>query len=762
MRYLTMLGLCAALSVGVSGVTAAPSEPASLDLLPAPRRISLTGEGFRPGRSTAIHVTDTSDDRFSARLLRDALRSAYGIDCRIELLAPRADGVHELYVCRSGEPVVMKPSLPADAEKEGYALSSSSVQIGVAGKTSTGLFYGVQTSIQMVEQSARQRTDVPGLSITDWPAFGLRSLYCEGGQEKGSVAVTRAYLEETIRRMARMKMNALTIEVYNLVPFKSFPYCADSDTLSLSDWNYLVELGNSNHVTLIPSIQSFAQIAEIILSCEEGEPYRESTAPGMLCPSRPENLKFLHGLYKDLMGVFKYSPYIGIGCSEVGMQWVERYCPLCKKRIDSGETLFDIYYKHVVACASEVDSAAKELGRGVRPMMWADEFYMGYGGHRWVGIEHIPTNVVMGHWKYWSDNAVYPKELQDYGTMNGLLERGYDVVFISASYNFNTYLVDLTPDDPKDGKAPGLLDVGISNIADQSRGAYNHGRKSRGGKVLGGGCATFSQHDIRCWDTTWYAYAVNAECTWGDPTRPKSGIDAGFTDRFAATFYGARDRATARTIADAYRDLDAAKADIERNNYLIRDIIGEYDTQDGCYIGNTLPDSLKLIDELAAKPQAKGKTIADIAARARRVRKVASRYIDSLTKLTSRVNNTQSLGYLISAAHKIQNHADRTLYMIDQQDLLRHIRDAGAGKRLSDLVKRLDALRQDTQTLADEADHLAWGRGEHATPWTRTADATGYHQVLEGLAAFKETLTKAQVSVKQPAQRSARKPVGDA
>ena len=70
-----------------------------------------------------------------------------------------------------------------------------------------------------------------------------------------------AYLETTIKHMAQMKMNTLTIEVYNLVPFKSFPYCADSNTLSLADWNYLVELANSYHVILTPSLMSFGQMS---------------------------------------------------------------------------------------------------------------------------------------------------------------------------------------------------------------------------------------------------------------------------------------------------------------------------------------------------------------------------------------------------------------------------------------------------------------------------------------------------------------------
>ena len=41
----------------------------------------------------------------------------------------------------------------------------------------------------------------------------------------------------------------------------------------------------------------------------------------------------------------------------------------------------------------------------------------------------------MGYWKYWSD----------YSGIGGLLERGYDVLGISAMYNHSFYLADLSP-----------------------------------------------------------------------------------------------------------------------------------------------------------------------------------------------------------------------------------------------------------------------------------------------------------------------------
>ena len=152
--------------------------------------------------------------------------------------------------------------------------------------------------------------------------------------------------------------------------------------------------------------------------------------------------------------------------------------------------------------------------------MWADEFYCGYGVKRWIGIEHLPRNLVMGHWQYWSlyQNLPAPQPV-DYNGISGLMERGFDVFFLSASFEFNTYLHDLSPDDPKEGKWPLVLDSGVRNIAEQAKWAQIHSGKGYPGRMLGGGCATFSQHDIRCWDTTWYAYVLQGEYSWGDPTR---------------------------------------------------------------------------------------------------------------------------------------------------------------------------------------------------------------------------------------------------
>ena len=719
--------------------TSAAAVDASLEVVPEPRQVTWVGSGFLPAKARTIYVTDTAEDRLSAKLLRDALRESHGCDCDVVLTPPAISESHELRLSLGRQSAAPAPDVPKEYQLEGYGLRTDASGLCIKAATAAGLFYGVQTAIQLAEQAERDKAAIPGLSIVDWPALGLRGKYIEGWQCMGTIVMTRANLEEQINRLSRYKMNLIIIEMYNLAPFKSFPYCADANTLSQSDWEYLVEMAHSRHVVLMPSLQSFAQIYYVIWTCKEGEPYREQTQGGLICPSRPENIEFLQGLYRDLLSLFKYTPYLGIGCSEVRMQWQERYCPLCRKRIDSGETVFDIYYKHVGNCAAAVEAASKEVGRPVRPMMWADEFYMGYEGKRWVGIENIPKDLVMGHWMYWSCESNLPGQKRaDYDSIAGLLERGHDTIYLSSSFEFNTYLHDLSPDEPKEGKWEALLDSGIYNIADQSKWAYTYAGKGYPGKMLGGGCATFSQHDIRCWDTTWYGYALQGEYSWGDPTRPLASLKERFTDNFAATYYAARTRKAARTIAAAYRDLDAAKSDIERNNYLIRDIIGEYDIHDASYQNNDLVASLKLIDELRAKPLEPGKSPADVRARAEKAQKVARSYRNRLAAVIPEVGNTRSLGYLISAAHKIENHAARTLYMLDQQAALATVqsaKDQSAGKQLSrdldTLETRLAALRADTQTIYDEVSEL-----------TRSEQVAGYKSVMASLDTFKSRLAE--------------------
>jgi hypothetical protein len=497
------------------------------------------------------------------------------------------------------------------------------------------------------------------MTIEDYPEFKTRGIYIEGGQERFGRIVDKDYLREQIRRLAEFKMNTLIIECYNLFPFASFPACADAGTLSPEDCRALVAEARRYHVTIIPSLQTLAQSSELVWNCPAGKPFREATAPGQMCPSTPEIYPFIKGLYRDLLQWFDTSPLMGIGCSEIEMQWQGRYCPRCQGRLQAGETLRDLLLGHAEKCIRAVNEIGKERQFPVRPLMWADEFYMYGPGKDWVGIERIPRDTVMGFWKYWPD----------YKGIGGLLGRGYDVLGISAMYNHTFYLADLSPDVPRK-LFPAMEQTGTRNITGmaQEATASRADRKKR--EFLGTATASFSKHRLRAFDSIWYGFVLNGHCTWSGSHRPLENYQAAFTRAFVRHYYDGRTDAAAEALASAWTRLDECKSQLELANQTLHDVVGVYDTQEPGYQDNTLMGAFRKCRDLLRKSDKGQESLAKIRTAALAVQATGSQVRISLEKQRPFLGNKHELEDLLLAAEKIAAHAEREVLIIDTQRFL--------------------------------------------------------------------------------------------
>ncbi|MBM4093590.1 MAG: hypothetical protein FJ276_29905, partial [Planctomycetes bacterium] len=467
-------------------------------LLPRPKHLEVS-EGtvlLEPKARRGTHATEPGTD---ASWAIDPLEAWQQVEQQIES-SKNGDCVFVI-----GDPMDL-PALPqcANAE-EAHVLRVQPSGIMARAASPAGICHAAQTLRQLLRIFAAEGK-LPCLTIVDFPTFRTRGIYLEGGQERFGRIVAKDYLIDQIRRLAEFKMNTLVIECYNVFPYASFPACADDGTLSEEDCRAIVAEAKRQHVTIVPSLQTLAQASELVWNCDEGQPYREVTAPGLTCPSNPDLYPFIEGLYRDLLRRFDDSPIIGIGCSEIDMQWQQRYCPACQKRIDTGETVRDLLLGHAEQCMAAVHRAAAGLDRPVRPLIWADEFYMYGAGKDWVGIERIPRDTVMGYWKYWSD----------YSGIDGLLERGYDVLGISAMYNHTFYLADLSPEQPAKLWPP-MEQTGTRNITAMLGQAAAARHAETDGQFWGVATASFSKHRLRAFDSIWYGFALNGHATWGDP-----------------------------------------------------------------------------------------------------------------------------------------------------------------------------------------------------------------------------------------------------
>ena len=105
------------------------------------------------------------------------------------------------------------PEGPVPPGKESYEANISSGVATIAAEADAGLFYGVQTLIQLIEQSRRENKPIPAISIKDSPIFEWRGRYYDCSQYAGTIVTTRANLEREIKLQSRYKLNFLCLEI---------------------------------------------------------------------------------------------------------------------------------------------------------------------------------------------------------------------------------------------------------------------------------------------------------------------------------------------------------------------------------------------------------------------------------------------------------------------------------------------------------------------------------------------------------------------
>lgn len=589
--------------------------------------------------------------------------------------------------------------VPAD----GYVVKITKEGIAAKAGSPAGLMYAAQTLRQLWRVGLDEKR-LPAMTIIDRPAFPLRGIYVEGGQERFGRIVSRNYLIEQIRRLAEFKMNTLVIECYNLFPYASFPACADEGTLSREDVRAIVAESKRWHVTIMPSLQTLAQAYELVWTCDAGKPYREATAPGLMCPSNPDIYPLIEGFYRDLLTWFDDSPLIGIGCSEIDMQWQQKYCEKCRRRIDKGETVRDLLLGHAGKCIDAVHRVSDTLHRKVRPLMWGDEFYMYGPGKDWVGIDRISHDTIMGYWKYWSD----------YAGIGELLRRGYDVLGISAMYNHTFYLADLSPQDPPKVWGP-MEQTGTRNIDGLLR-AGAEAKSSGGGakQFLGVATASFSKHRLRAFDSIWYGFALNGHIGWSGTSRSLDQDQPAYTRAFTRHYYDARTSAAGDVLGDAYEKLDACKSKLERANQALHDVVGVYDVQEPGYVGNTLLGAFCRSVPTTRPEGPSADTLKQIRENAAVVAAEARGQNERLGAIATAVGASRELADLQLAAEKIALHAEREILMIDTQAMLSRAEGEPRARVVQDVAgfaKQWVSHREKVQAVLEKSKPL-YSRGD--------------------------------------------------
>ena len=164
MLFKTILPLCIVMAVFAGMANAQDNDP-NMGIIPAPVSVKKTAGEFVLSQETVV-LADTVTNK-AVVFLVDYLKNKALLRVQLKPNNGKNGAVASSLVLTSAG----TDSLPVD----GYHLTITPQQIIIAGK-GAGLFYGIQTLIQLMPAERTANAKLPCLQIEDYPRFGYRGV----------------------------------------------------------------------------------------------------------------------------------------------------------------------------------------------------------------------------------------------------------------------------------------------------------------------------------------------------------------------------------------------------------------------------------------------------------------------------------------------------------------------------------------------------------------------------------------------------------
>lgn len=347
----------AGLIFSLSGGGLMASAATAPAIIPEPQKMELPGGTFQlqPDRRwlglfphDGTKIVADADDRATAGFLAEQLRKSTGYKISINDPAQTA---------AEGNILLTTQDAKAQLGDEGYELTVTPEAVVIRAPHQAGLFYGVQTLLQLFPPAVFSTNVVSGMNwqipcvqIQDWPRFKWRGFMLDVSRH----FFNKSEVETVLDLMALHKMNTfhwhLTDDQGWRIEIKKYPrltevgawrpgvgfnFSSNSTTAYGPDGRYggfytqddireVVKYAAARHITIVPEIEmpghaTAALTAYPEYSCTGGPFAPQLTAgifDGIYDPAKEETFKFLADVLGEVIPLFP-GKYIHIGGDEV-------------------------------------------------------------------------------------------------------------------------------------------------------------------------------------------------------------------------------------------------------------------------------------------------------------------------------------------------------------------------------------------------------------------------------------------------------------
>jgi len=444
--------------------------------------VKTAQEPFRLAPAASLTLADprSEDDRFAAQDFMDDVKNTSGVVLKFGKARKRVIliGLLDQPLIQAGFKRVMMET-PADLDPEGYVLSVSVDEVVVGGKTSAGVFYGLQTLKQLVKGEGAAAA-IQGVQITDWPAMRWRAV--SDDISRGPVP-TLDYIKRQLRTEAMFKLNMHSFYMEHTFASTAHPLIGPSGgSLTPDEIRELVSYAKRYHIELVPEQQTFGHLHKA-LRLERYNELAETPYGDVLSPQQEGSYKLINDWYRELSELFP-SKFFHIGSDET-FELGEGQSREAARTRGVGA----VYFEHL----NRVREVLRPYNR--RLMFWGD-----------IALSHsdlignIPKDLIVMNWQYGARDDYW-------NSIKPFKEAGLEQFVCPGVWNWNQI---------------------FPNIDNASKNITNFVRDGQKAGALGMMNTSWDDDGEALFEMTWHGIVLGAAASWQNEPVEVAKFDGDF------------------------------------------------------------------------------------------------------------------------------------------------------------------------------------------------------------------------------------------
>src|SRR5215472_17061298 len=288
--------------------TTSPLFARGYAVIPAPQKVSLGQKDFDFTRAWRLELgPNIGPDDIAVQSLREQLAERF----QLELAGSAGQAVHLAIAPNSVSIGNATDANKAALAEEAYRVELAPDRVSITGNTATGLFYGVQTLVQLLK-SENGKLWLPEGRIEDWPDLELRIIYWDDAHHLEHLDVLKAAL----RQAAFYKINGFAIKLEGHFQYEHAPAIVEPYALTPAELQELTDYGLKYHVELIPYLDGPAHDVFILKHPEYANLREYPENNYEFCATNPETYRLYEGMFEDLLAASKGSKYFVLSTDE--------------------------------------------------------------------------------------------------------------------------------------------------------------------------------------------------------------------------------------------------------------------------------------------------------------------------------------------------------------------------------------------------------------------------------------------------------------